>query len=240
MDEDYRARRASSTFKRLRPEDFWFPLTPLSEWEHLDQEGVEDTDALLIVGEILLASNKALGKCRCKPSLLRSCWTNIHAWKGVFLRRVGVRMGSLSSKRKFSRENWSEISIYFAKWTSYNLFDFPAQVLMLSKLNFFSGGLICLPYTERPTLARNEYINFISKVNALLPHTTLFAQLSLLGLLYDISTKTVFSERNPIHYPRDNCSASRNWKPFFVHATRPETVLYHVWPFHFLTIVPKI
>ena len=79
MDEDYRARRASSTFKRLRPEDFWFPLTPLSEWEHLDQEGVEETDALLIVGEILLASDEALGKWRCKPSLLRSCWTNIHA-----------------------------------------------------------------------------------------------------------------------------------------------------------------
>jgi hypothetical protein len=115
MDEDYRARRASSTFKHLRPEDFLFPLIPLSEWEHLDQEGVENTDALLIVGEILLASDKALGKCRCKPGLLRSCWTNIHAWKGVFLRRVVVKMGSLSSKWKFSRENWSEISIYFAK-----------------------------------------------------------------------------------------------------------------------------
>jgi hypothetical protein len=75
MHEVYRAPRTSPTFKRLRPENLWFQLTPFNEWEQFFQEGVEVTDALLTVGEILIANDKSLGKWRCKPSLLRSCWT---------------------------------------------------------------------------------------------------------------------------------------------------------------------
>jgi hypothetical protein len=75
MEEDYRARRTSPPFKRLRPEDLWFQLTPSREWKQLFREGVEVTDVLLTVGEILIANDKSLGKWRCKPSHLRSCWT---------------------------------------------------------------------------------------------------------------------------------------------------------------------
>jgi len=75
LDEDYHVPRASPPFRSLQPDDLWFPLTPLKEWKRLDQQGVEVTDTLLTVGEILLANHKILGNWRCKPSPLRNAWT---------------------------------------------------------------------------------------------------------------------------------------------------------------------
>jgi hypothetical protein len=77
IDEDYRAPRKSPSFQRLQPKDLFSPLTPLKEWERLEQEGIDITDALLTVGEILLANDQKLGKWKCKPSPLRSSWTYV-------------------------------------------------------------------------------------------------------------------------------------------------------------------
>jgi hypothetical protein len=97
MVENYRAPRTSPTFKRLRPEDLWFPLTPLSEWEQFFQEGVGVTDALLTLGEILIANDKSLGKWGCKPSVFEKL---LDLYLGLrvsffFLAKFGTRIGSL-------------------------------------------------------------------------------------------------------------------------------------------------
>ncbi|KAE9373365.1 hypothetical protein N431DRAFT_456151 [Stipitochalara longipes BDJ] len=75
IDEDYRAPRAAPLFKHLRPQDLFFPLTSLKEWKKLEEEGIEATDVLLTVGEILLAEDEKSRKWMCKPSPLRSSWT---------------------------------------------------------------------------------------------------------------------------------------------------------------------
>jgi hypothetical protein len=77
MDEYHRAPRKSQNFHRLQPKDLFFPLTSLKEWERLEQEGIDITDALVTVGELLLANDQKLGKWKCKPSPLRSCWAYV-------------------------------------------------------------------------------------------------------------------------------------------------------------------
>lgn len=47
MDQEYHPPRRSASFRRLQPEDLFFPLTSLKEWDLLDQEGIEATDTLL-------------------------------------------------------------------------------------------------------------------------------------------------------------------------------------------------
>ena len=75
IEEDYPARRTAPPFQPLWPQDLFFPLTSFQEWKELEQEGIEATDELLTVGQILLAQDKKSRKCMCKPSPLRSSWT---------------------------------------------------------------------------------------------------------------------------------------------------------------------
>ena len=77
IDEDYRAPRTAPPFQHLQPQDLFFPLTPLQEWEDLEEEGIEAIDELLTVGQIVLAQDKKSRSWMCKPSPLRSSWTYI-------------------------------------------------------------------------------------------------------------------------------------------------------------------
>jgi hypothetical protein len=75
IDKDYQAPRTPPPFKRVRPQDLFFPLTPLEEWEKLDENGIEATDALVTMGEIILVEDKKSRKWMCTPSPLRGSWT---------------------------------------------------------------------------------------------------------------------------------------------------------------------
>jgi hypothetical protein len=75
VNEEYQTPRTQPPFTPLRRAEFFFPLTPLKEWELLERQGIEVEDALLTGGEILLAQNKNWRKWICRPSPLRSVWT---------------------------------------------------------------------------------------------------------------------------------------------------------------------
>ena len=75
IEQGYRAPRTAPPFQALRPEDLFFPLTPLREWSELEQEGIDAVDELLTVGQIVLAQDWKFRRWMCKPSPLRSSMT---------------------------------------------------------------------------------------------------------------------------------------------------------------------